>query len=73
MNTYAKCRDYNEGESFPYLELKDAENVHYWPCDETEYLCFQPDYLDDEEFNIIIIFRHRPVFARGIHFDFIDK
>lgn len=67
----ARCREYEEGESFPFLELNDFENVHYQRCDETQYLCFQPDYLDNEEFNLIIILNGRTVIARSCHFDFI--
>lgn len=68
----AICRDYEEGDCFPFLELNQNEFVYgqYWPCDETPYLCFQPDYWDNEEFNLVIILNDRPVRARGIHFDF---
>lgn len=64
------CMDYEEGDSFPYIELNDNENVHYWVCDETKYEAFQPDYWEDEEFNLVIIFRDRPVRVRSIHFKF---
>lgn len=70
--TKAICRDWREGESFPYIELNDTESVHYWPCDDTEYMCFQPDYWDNEEFNVILIFRDRPIRVIGIDFDFIE-
>lgn len=66
----ATCRDYEDGESFPYLELNDNETVHYFPCDEDSFQSFQPEYWDDEEFNVIIILRERPVRVRGMHFDF---
>ena len=69
MTTYAKCRDYREGESFPYL-LDDSTTCLFSPCDESLYLCWQPDKLDDEEFNLVIELNGIPVRARGIHFDF---
>ena len=68
----AICLDYDEGDCFPYLELNQNEFVYgqYLPCDRTLYKCFQPDYWDDEEFNMIILLEDRPVRVRGIHFDF---
>lgn len=71
--TYAKCRDYNKGESFPYVEVNDpiADNYKEYPCDETLYECWQPDHLDDAEFNLIILLEDRPVVARSWHFDFL--
>ena len=69
--TYAVCRDYQEGESFPYVEVNDpAMTVHYRECDDTQYQCWQPDHLDSAEFNLILLFPDRPVVARGMHFDF---
>lgn len=75
MTTYAKCRDYGEGDCFPYIHkcpeyLDDQELYEY--CNETLYECWQPDSLDNEEFNMVIMHKGSPVLVRGIHFDFID-
>lgn len=71
MSFYAKCRDYEPGEAFPYLDfMGDADNCLSFPCDDTLYECWQPDELDDSEFNLIILLKGYPVRVRGIHFDF---
>lgn len=46
MTTYAICRDYEEGESFPYWSGAQDSDVDYWPCDETLYECWQPDCIE---------------------------
>jgi hypothetical protein len=73
MTTYAKCKDYNEGEAFPYIELDNNEHVHFRSCDNTMYHCYQPDQLDDEEFNLILLLDQRLVRARSSHFDFTNN
>jgi len=67
---YAKCREYQNEETFPYIELNDTETVYYRPCDNTFYKCHQPDYWDDEEFNLIIMLDDRPIRAQSIEFDY---
>jgi hypothetical protein len=74
---YAVCRDYKEGDTFPYVEVNDPalytnfeRRVHYRLCDDTKYQCWQPDHLDGAEFNLILLFPDRPVVARGLHFEY---
>jgi hypothetical protein len=74
MTTYAKCRDYEEAESFPYvLGEERADKTDYYPCNETLYECWMPDQIEDDEFNIVILLQGFPVRARDIHFDFEEK
>lgn len=71
---YAKPWDYEEGESFPYLDfMGNSENCLYYPCSETFYECWQPDEIENDEFNLVILLHGFPVRARGIHFDFMGK
>lgn len=74
MNVYAKCRDYREGETFPFVHTNDylEHEVKYFTCTETLYPCWQPDELDDAEFNLVILLHGAPVLVRGIHFDFVE-
>lgn len=75
MTTYAKCARYDEGDSFAYVH-KTAEysedQYDYYECDETLYECWQPDALDNDEFNVVIILECVPVLVQGINFDFIE-
>jgi hypothetical protein len=41
-------------------------------CDETLYECWQPDSIEDDEFNLVIMLDGFPVKARGCHFDFVE-
>ena len=70
---YAKCRDYNLGDSFAYVELNDVETVRWMPCTDRVYQCYQPDYWDDEEFKLILLLSDRPIRAIAIDFEFITK
>lgn len=70
MTTYAKCRVYREGDMFPFIHVGEEGEL---ACDDSEYECWQPDELDDEEFNLVILFHGSPLRVRGCHFDFIDK
>lgn len=71
MNTtYAFPIDYEEGETFPYLDSSDQCKYH--ECSNTFYECWQPDELDDAEFNVIILLNSCPVRVRGMHFDFTE-
>ena len=67
--THAICARYLEGECFPY-QTPGFEQYH--KCDDTLYECWQPDCIEDDEFNLIILIEGMPVKARGIHFDFIE-
>jgi hypothetical protein len=73
--TKAFARDYEEGESFPYLDFmcEDTDKCLWYPCTETKYECWQPDEIEDAEFNLIILLHGFPVRVRGIHFDFIEE
>jgi hypothetical protein len=70
MTTFAMCRDYYEGETFPHSPV--GEDCSYHPCSDKLYECWQPDCIEDDEFNLVIMLDNKPVLARGIHFDFID-
>jgi len=66
--------DLDGSTQLPFLELNDSETVHYLECKEdAKYTCFQPDYWDWEEFNLIILLEDRPIRVRGIHFDFVEE
>ncbi len=67
---YIKCRDYEPGESFPYREMNQD---FYFPCDETLYEYWQPDNIEDDEFNTVIMLKGMPVLVRSYHFEFITK
>lgn len=67
--TYAKCRDYDEGETFPYAT---QEKEGYFPCCERLYPCWQPEEIADDEFNLVILLEGHPVKVRGCHFDFFE-
>lgn len=71
--TYAQCRDYEEGESFPYYDFMNDRSFLFYPCSQELYECWQPDCIEDEEFNLVIMLHNFPVRARGIHFDFVEK
>lgn len=75
MTTYAISRDYDDGDSFPYVHNNKYEDkdVKYHPCDDTHYECWQPDELDYAEFNVAILLNGSPILVRGIHFDFVEK
>lgn len=68
--TYAKCQEFEEGDTFPYC-IEKFEG--YYNCTNDLYECWQPNCLDDEEFNLVIIIQGVPVRVRGCHFDFVDK
>lgn len=76
MDTYkdfkAICALYDPGESFPYIDATcKGDECRFCPCDETRYEYWQPDALDDEEFNMVILLNGALVRVRGCHFDFI--
>lgn len=74
MTTYAVCmQPYEEGESFPYCDFMDHEGSLKYPCSEEMYECWQPDCIENDEFNLVIMLHGFPVKVRGCHFDFIDK
>ena len=75
MTAYAKCRDYERGESFPYKNFMylDDDMCLFHLCDETLYECWMPHEIEDDEFNLVILLQGFPVKARGIHFDFEEK
>jgi hypothetical protein len=68
---YAKCRDYEEGDSFPYYDNRTDRESLYCPCDNTLYECWQPDCIEDDDFNLVIMMAGYPVLARECHFDFV--
>lgn len=76
--TYAICRDYEDSESFPYLDREHGlkyiinQKCLYYPCTDTKYECWMPDEIEDDEFNLVILLHGQPVKVRGIHFDFIN-
>lgn len=66
---FARClpSDYAE---FCYKEFgSDIEKWH--PSGETLYRCWQPDSLDNMEFNLIIMLPEGPVLSLSRYFDFI--
>lgn len=65
--------DLDGATDIPFLELNDPETVHYLRCKEAKYTCYQPDEIEDEEFNMIILLEDRPIRVRGIHFDFVEE
>lgn len=77
MNDYAVCMPYYEGETFPYLGLipyldcKNEDSPFHYPCTKTRYEYWQPEGLNDEEFNLVILLHGFPVRVRGCHFDFV--
>jgi hypothetical protein len=75
--TFAKCKDYEPGETFPVLietEEGGAENIQVdMDCDNRVYECWQPNCIEDSEYNLVIIVDGMPRLARGCHFDFIEE
>jgi hypothetical protein len=78
MTTYVICRDYRDGESFPYLTANPSaeereQGCMYHACDETRYECWTPDEIEDDEFNMVILLGRLPVLVRSMHFDFEEE
>jgi hypothetical protein len=71
MTIYAKCRDYSKYDSFAYMTVSSL-NYACFECDETLYPCWQPDELDDSNFNTVILLNGYPVLVQSIDFDFVD-
>lgn len=67
----AKCARYDKGDLFPYHFFGKDLDVFYCPCSEDVYQCWQPDEIENSEFNLIILLHNLPVRVRGIHFDFV--
>jgi hypothetical protein len=68
MKKYVKCLDYEKNDCFPYLN--SGEFCQYYECDETLYDYWQPESIENDEFNTIILINGSPVKVRGIHFEF---
>lgn len=67
----AKCMDYREGDAFPYYDFMNDRDPLFYPCTEALYECWQPDCIEDSEFNLVIMLHNFPVRVRGCHFDFV--
>jgi len=74
MTTYAKCRQYEKGERFLFVSLDGdySELQGSIECSAELYECWQPDCINDDEFNLVIMLNGFPVKARGCHFDFVE-
>lgn len=72
--TYAQSFAYGDDEKFPYLKTwEDSEDCQFFPCSSALYECWQPDLIENDEFNLIILLHGSPVRVIGSHFDFIEK
>ena len=66
---YIRCRDYDDDESFPFM---NGEELGFEDCNETLYEYWQPDAIEDDEFNTFILLNGEPVKVRSCHFDFVE-
>ena len=71
MKQYVKCRDYDEGETFPFVRLDGTEGMY--PCNETLYEHWLPEAIENDEFNMLILLNGEMVKVRSCHFDFIKE
>lgn len=65
---YVKCLPYEEGETFPMLV--NGFCVPF-PCSETVYEAWQPEEIENDEFNTFILIEGIAVKVRSSHFDFV--
>ena len=65
---YVKCMDYDNEDRFPYCV---DGIIRYKICNQTLYECWQPDCIEDDEFNLVILLDGVPVLVRSCHFDFV--
>lgn len=68
--TYAKCRPFKLGERFCAI-IAETEITFF--CTGDLYECWQPDAIENEEYNLVILIGARPVRARTIDFDFEER
>jgi hypothetical protein len=71
MKQYVKCRDYEKGETFPFVRLDGSEGMH--PCNEALYDHWLPEAIEDDEFNMLILLDEEMVKVRSSHFDFVEE
>lgn len=72
MTTYAKLRDYREGDCFPYIT--GYGEIKYCAGDDFSWFeCWLPDAIENEEFNLVILLGDLPVRVQSINFDFEER
>lgn len=78
MSYKLKCRDYLEGECFPYIRIDGIDEDKIQECDNTIYDGFSPESIglhadawDTKEFNQGMILNGERVRVRSCHFDYI--
>lgn len=67
---YARCLPYSKGDTFP--AIMHGEVTHF-PCSEKLYEYWLPDQIEDDEFNMVILYDGNPIIARSCHFDFCTQ
>jgi hypothetical protein len=71
MKQYVRCRDYEEGDSFPFEKLNGIGG--FYPCSPVLYEHWLPEAIEDDEFAMVIDLEGELVKVIATHFDFVEE